>query len=218
MMKKLLLICVLFIFGFSGLNAEVTRVRIGENDQAFLFNLNGLTALTAGNFGGGIGYQYYISDDIAVRLGFGLNSFNETSKDPLADSSSVDSEYNTFDFQISPGIRYCFAYSSTIAAYVGAELFYINSSELSNYPNFKKTDPEVEISTNSFGIGFILGAEWFAWENVSLGAEYKLLYTTTSGTSKTTQDGNSLTVDMPSTTTFGVGASSYNFTISFFFN
>jgi hypothetical protein len=48
--------------------------------KALLFDLGGLANLAAGNYGGGLGFKYYIASDLAVRLSLGFSTSTQTSK------------------------------------------------------------------------------------------------------------------------------------------
>lgn len=215
---KNLFICSAFLLLLGGnLFADGTLVKNLKDNHALLFTLNGLSELTAGDYAGGIGYQYYFMDKFAARIGFGFNSSNESLADPKHDSASVDKEIGLFTLSVNPGVKYSFTSSSTINGYIGCELLYLLNNETLKHPNFKQSEPETEISTSKFGAGIFLGVEWFAWENVSLGAEYKLMFTSESGT-HTVSDNPSESYNLPEKSTFGIGTGQYNFTISFYLN
>jgi len=215
-MKKLIILVVALIIASNSLFGAASLIKNTKDSQALLFTLNGLSELSSSGYSGGIGYQYYIVDDFAVRLGLGLNSENKKEFDPKNDSSSVPKELGLFAISFNPGIKYNFMSSSTIMGFVGAELSYSYKSYTNKHNDFKIDSPEFEEKTSIFGTGLFLGVEWFAWENVSIGAEYKLMFTTESGTQTTKTNNSEDIINLPELTSFGTGTSRYNFTISFY--
>jgi outer membrane protein W len=217
-MKTLLIILVALSLSINIIYAENNMVKNSKNNQALLFSLQGLGELAAVDYLGGIGYQYYITDKTAIRLALGFNSENETTAKPPQIQGDNDKENSLFSYVIAPAIKYNFASTSTICGFVGAELMYSYNSETLKYQNYLKTDPEISTSNNIFGAGLILGVEWFAWENLSLGAEYKIMFSSESGEQKTKTLAGEETITLPQKTRFGTGVSGYNLTISFYVN
>ena len=143
-MKKIIIILFVSIFASNSLFSAASLIKNVEGSQALLFTLNGLSELSSSGYAGGIGYQYFVVDDLAIRLGFGLNSENKKEFDPKNESASVPKEFSQFAFSISPGVKYNFMSSSTITGFVGAEISYSYKSANTKNNNFTLSSPEVE--------------------------------------------------------------------------
>lgn len=210
-MKNFIGIVLFFSLSFNVLFAGDPYFRAKLGDQAILFNLDLDNGLTAGNFGGGLGYQYYFAKHAAFRFGLGGKYLNESIKE---DGNTFDSSYTSFS--LMPAIRFNTASSSNILAYVGAQgLVELSKNKLEGIEFSEDNSTE---NRTVFGFGAIIGAEWFPWDNVSLSAEYGLMFKSSSGTKEYTIEGHTESADLPKTTEIGLGASSLNFTLSFFFN
>jgi cytoskeletal protein RodZ len=117
---------------------------------------------------------------------------------------------------LSPGLRFNIASSGPVVGYVGVGVLVGISSETTENPKDVQAK-KVEISSTSIGAGVTVGAEWFAWSNVSLGASYSLAFTTSSGKTKITptSGGDPTEQDAPSTTTIATTPSGA-FTLSIY--
>ncbi len=212
-MKKIIYILLISMLP-AAVFAEDPYFRAKSGDQAFLFSLKGLSALTAGNFDGGLGYQVYFANHWAFRFGLGIGYDKEATPKPEGFDHDYDS--TSFRFDLMPAVRYNIAASGNIAAYFGI-------AGLVSLRNITKDgvgfgDLSISRKETSFGFGLIMGAEWFAWKNVSLSAEYQLMYKSTSGKERVESGTNSQESDIPGHASFLLGASQANFTISFYFN
>ncbi len=215
-MKNLLFIALAIVIATSSLQAETKNTRNSKGAGAILFNLNGLSVLQAGNYGGGLGFEYFFLNGMAARVGIGFNMYNESTPSPAANGAAR--KISSSEFQITPGAKWNFSSNTTITAYIGIEGLFKTTGSESEGANFSKDDPKTTKSTSAFGASAFLGAEWFAWENVSLGAEYKLTWQSESGSTSTKTGGAEESWDLPTTSSFGLGAAQYNFTIKFYFN
>jgi hypothetical protein len=65
-----------------------------------------------------------------------------------------------------------------------------------------------KVTSTTFGVGVFVGAEWFAWDNISLAAEYRLGFSTSSGKTEigVPAPGTGTSFDSPSTTSIGLGS------------
>lgn len=214
-MKTILFILLAnFIIANNLLSAD--RVKSASDNQALLFELDGLDKLGANNFSGGLGYKYFIAKDLAIRLSVGYSQFDETETKLDAGTSYSLAKTNN-SLNVSPSILYTFAKNNTIAGYIGVGGFFKKSDNTSDYLANSKVFQTNEI-VNSYGASLILGAEWFAWDNVSLSMEYNLRYSNASGDKK--DNGNTIEPELklPTTTNLELGTSSYKFVLSFYIN
>jgi hypothetical protein len=195
-------------------------------NKALLFDLGGLATLAAGNYGGGLGAKYYLSQDLAIRLSFGFNTSTQTTKNtqptPLPANRLAESKLTSTEFTVGPAIVYNIAKSSTVAAYVGGMLSLTTSSDKRDGNDAIDADFNVgqayRLSSTAWGFAAIMGVEWFPWENISFSGEYRLGYNHSTGDAEVTSAGVSTTTDGPITSGFGLGsANSAALTLSVFF-
>ena len=183
-----------------------STVRHSSGSTALLFTLNGLANLGGGDFMGGVGFNHFLSNDVALRagVGFGMNSVS-SGTDPAVSKSSKTT------INIAPGIRFNLVHNSNIAMYVGGQVMFGMSDSTDT---FNGTQQRSESST-SIGVGAFAGAEWFPWNNVSLGLEYGLGFSTSSSSVKL---GTADAVDGPTRTGINLGLSNVQFILALYFN
>jgi opacity protein-like surface antigen len=201
----------LLIAAVAGTSAWAQKTKAG--DKAWLFTLSGLSDLGVGGYNGGLGLLYYLSDDLGLTVGLGFSTSSTTTKAP-AGSGGADEKESSLGLTLSPGVRFNLASSGPIVGYAGVGVLVGISSKTTENPNHVSGN-KVETSSTSIGAGVTVGAEWFAWSNVSLGASYSLAFTTSSGKTKTTSGGTTTEQDAPSTTTIATTPSGA-FTLSIY--
>ena len=221
-MKRILLSLIL-LFVFSSITDAISQTpeiayRAGEGDCSLLFNLKGLSDLTASDFNGGLGFQYYFKKHTAFRFSIGMN-YDKT----ITSNNNTDSSYNsineTFGLTMAPVLRFNFASSSNILAYSGiCGLINISNTKLSG------SDPYGEIiweKRTTLGLGALMGAEWFFAQNISISAEYQILFNYKFGDKKTEvktlTSTEEFTSKLPTSTEINLKASDFNFILSFYF-
>jgi hypothetical protein len=205
----------LLIAAVAGTSAWAQKTKAG--DKAWLFTLRGLSDLMVDGYNGGLGLLYYLSDDLGLTVGLGFSTSSTTKKAPavivLADQVA-DQKESSLGLTLSPGVRFNLGSSGPVVGYAGVSVLVGISSETTENPNYVSGD-KVETSSTSIGAGVTVGAEWFAWSNVSLGASYSLAFTTSSGKIKITSGGTTIEQDAPSTTTIATTPSGA-FTLSIY--
>jgi hypothetical protein len=201
----------LLIAAVAGTSAWAQKTKAG--DKAWLFTLNGLSTLGVAGYNGGLGLLYYLNDDLGLTVGLGFSTSSTTMKAP-AGSGGADEKESSLGLTLSPGVRFNLASSGPVVGYAGVGVLVGISSNTTENPNHVSGN-KVETSSTSIGAGVTLGAEWFAWSNVSLGASYSLAFTTSSGKTKTTSGGTTTEQDAPSTTTIATTPSGA-FTLSIY--
>jgi opacity protein-like surface antigen len=199
----------LLIAAVAGTSAWAQKTKAG--DKAWLFTLRGLDSLGVGGYNGGLGLLYYLSDDLGLTVGLGFSTSSTT-----GDTAKPDLKKSSLGLTLSPGLRFNIASSGPVVGYVGVGVLVGISSETTENPKDVQAK-KVEISSTSIGAGVTVGAEWFAWSNVSLGASYSLAFTTSSGKTKITptSGGDPTEQDAPSTTTIATTPSGA-FTLSIY--
>ncbi len=206
-MKRLVALMVVAGMAVVGASAQKTK----QGDRAWLFTLNGLSNLGVEGYNGGIGLLYYLQDDLGLTVGLGFGTSSTTVKP--ADTAKPDEKTSSLYFILTPGLRFNIASSGPIVGYAGVGVGVgIGSQTVENPQNV--SGDKLEISSMNFGGAVTLGAEWFAWSNVSLGASYSLNFTMSSGKQKVTSGGTT-TEREASTMTIGL-APSGAFTLSIY--
>jgi opacity protein-like surface antigen len=200
----------LLIAAVAGTSAWAQKTKAG--DKAWLFTLSGLSNLGVGGYNGGLGLLYYLNDDLGLTVGLGFSTSSTTTKAPTG--GGEDETKSSLELTLSPGVRFNIASSGPVVGYAGVGVLVGISSETTKNLRYIKDDKE-EKSSTSIGAGVTVGAEWFAWSNVSLGASYSLAFTTSSGKTKTTSGGTTTEQDAPSTTTIATTPSGA-FTLSIY--
>jgi len=194
--------------------------------KALLFDLGGLANLSADNYGGGLGFKYYLGPDLALRLSLGFNTSTVTTKNlvtPLPTTQMAESKLTHTDITVGPAITYNIAKLSTVVAYVGGMFSFTwskdrregNSAGLGvgfdNGEAYRSSSTEV-------GFAGILGVEWWPWENISVAGEYRLGYGHSTSEVESSTTATSVTVDGPVTNGFGLGsATSGALTLAIYF-
>ncbi len=201
-MKKLLVLSLLFIsFSFASFAQEEgekdeSRLQPVAKDWGMSFNISGLISDFALNgtedqTGRPILFaKHYLKDDLALRLGFGLNTVRNTStnKDSLRQSGAFveyDSIFSRNDFSLSFGIEKHLNHMRRIDPFFGGELAmtFIGKENISW--NQTITDPsgtttiEGERKTDGgtgIGVYGIAGFNYFIANHISIGAEYRFGY------------------------------------------
>jgi opacity protein-like surface antigen len=200
----------LLIAAVAGTSAWAQKTK--EGDKAWLFTLSGLSNLGVGGYNGGLGLLYYLNDDLGLTVGLGFSTSSTTTKAPTG--GGEDETKSSLELTLSPGVRFNIASSGPVVGYAGVGVLVGISSETTKNLRYIKDDKE-EKSSTSIGAGVTVGAEWFAWSNVSLGASYSLAFTTSSGKTKTTLSGKTTEQHAPSTTTIATTPSGA-FTLSIY--
>ena len=215
-MKNFLIaiLMILFLAFANAYSEDDVYFRAKNGDQALMFGLKGLSDLSAGNYGTGAGYQYYFANHFAYRLSLGFSYSRQFTEKP--EGSESDHIITNTQFSLTQGIRYNFGMSGNILAYFGGELMFGLSKETEEGEFWEAT--EVVTRYTDYGGGLFIGAEWFAWKNVSLSAEYVLGISYSLGKTEIITSNYRQEDDHPEKTKIDLGASSANFTISFFFN
>jgi hypothetical protein len=200
---------VVIAIAVAGMSAQdANRCRTKAGDMSMLFTLNGLQDLGAGNYNGGVGLGFYLIDGIQLRFGLGYGSSSET-----VGEGATEAKESSSSLSFVPAVRLNLLKSSTVVGYTGLQLGYTMNSTSTEAGGTETGST----SGSTIGVGALLGAEWFPWENVSLGLEYGLGFSTSSSTSK---DQSGTETDGPSTTAINLGfpSSSVNFTLALYIN
>lgn len=147
--------------------------------------------------GGTISMKYHFTDQNALRLGVGISTYkNERSDDQiLMPDSLLQTDKRTQNRYLTTIFSQYIIYPRTtdeIKLYFGAGPFIrwfddeVSMNRLIPWQNVDATSGQTEISEFSFGFGFVIGAEWFFMDQMSLILDYGLSIYHTERVQKTT--------------------------------
>ncbi len=220
-MKRLLLVLFVSLCWMSiPLHAQNVTPKDKSGDKALLFSINGfgnfgVGSLVAGNVGitagstvsfssiPGAGIRYYLADRLALRAIAGIGTRSDS--DP--GDTIIQAESSTFQFAVSPGIEVHMINAGPVSGYIGGQISFASATETSSSTVPDSANPlvrkRVESSTSGsgFGVGAFLGAEFFPWTNISLGAEYQVNFFSLSTSAKDTKG---VSTDGPKFTTLAI--------------
>lgn len=195
-MQRFYQVLILCLFVPATVPAQETVWKPPESGMAVLFSLNGLSALGADDFGstdfsdtsivGGVGLKFLLSPELALRANLGFGNTGITEK-----AGTTELKFNGTYFWLMPGIQYNLVRVERLNGYIGGQILFASASF-----TIEGATSKSEGSETHFGAGAFLGFEWFAFDGISLSAEYALMFRTLSGTR--TSDGESS--DLPSST------------------
>ena len=232
-MKKLFVLFVMSLFVVSASFAQINKnwdgtkpeVYKGSKNFVFLYSpfvsgaLGQAPAGTYSNFQDsasngantslfGVGFQYYVSNEIALAIGlnFGSDHMTPTWTGTTASSSSTS-------FGVSLDGNYHFKSLYGVSPYLGLNVNFASNSSTTDVTSGSNTWSR-KTTGNGLGIGANFGFDWYFTPGLSLGGKYTIGYamygapdqTTTSGGTSTTYTG-------PKTSGFGTGAASISFNV-----
>jgi hypothetical protein len=117
----------------------------------------------------GAGFQYYITDQIALALGLSFGSTSST-----LDSEDSKTETSNTVFGVGIDANYHLASLYGVSPYIGVN---VNFSSLSGTTEYTPTGEELqktEVSGSGFGAAAQFGFDWYFTEGLSLGGKYAL--------------------------------------------
>ena len=194
-MKKILLpLALTTVISLSSVQDVVPSLAGGS--KAVLFSFGGLAFLSAGTFDGGVGARYYLSDGFAVRAGLQFTSASQTNPaNPVAPQTGEDGKASASAFGLS-GAAELHMGKGRVIPYVGAGLGFTTTSTESknivvgNPPPAQTTTKNRTAGETVNGTAYtsgsalqvfgLLGVEFFLYKELSLAAEYRLGYMSTS--------------------------------------
>jgi hypothetical protein len=130
--------------------------------------------------------RYYISSDLALRVGLGINSISMKSNtvDSVAGATAItttDSKTSAFSFGLNVGVEKHFASAAEkLDPYAGAQLGFSSLGSIKNETSSNtNTDPAVSSTStttwaggSAFGFDLLGGFNFFFTDNFALGAEF----------------------------------------------
>ena len=157
-----------------------------KGDKGLCFSVSGLSTVSIGQYEGGIGGKYWISNKLALISSIGFSAQRQTSSS-IADYT--DSKYTTSTFSIFGGVEDHFFIKKKISPYLGGGLRFSIARSTSYDPIPKENPPPTATKkytsdTWSAGVRGSIGIEFFFSDWVSLAGQYQIDYNTRSTTNK----------------------------------
>lgn len=233
-MKKLLAVLTLVLFastltfaqanrGWDGTKPEVYK---GSKNFVFMYspfvspNLGSVyagaftefqdTANTRINNLFGVGFQYYVTPEIALQ--FGLN-FGYSKEEPTWAGATASMSSTTFGLSVDANYHFKSLYS--VSPYLGLNANFGMGSSTQEI-TVGTTTNKIEYSGNSFGFGFNFGFDWYFTPGLSLGGKYTLgLALNNQPTAKSTAGATTIELKGPKSTVFGTGIASIMLNVHF---
>jgi opacity protein-like surface antigen len=213
-MKKILLILVVIAIATCLSFAGDPNVKAG--DKALMFSIKGFGEFGVGGLGMpafetgendpaqvtlyGFGMKYFLADNIALR---GIFDFAYESHE-IPENKTVSTTF----FGFVPGLEYHIVNTNSVTAYLGGAIAFEMSKETSK----PVLGDETSNSGTIIGVAGLMGAEFFPWDNVSLGAEYMLGFSSQTTTETDTEGKDT---DGDSWTKFGIQSAAVTLSIYF---
>lgn len=147
----------------------------------------------------GIGFQYYVTSNIALAIGFGMGMSSQTG----VDSTQNDYSENTLGVNLEGNYHFKSLYG--ISPYLGLNVNFGTYS----WSKTTKTATSIETKTtgSSIGGGLNLGFDWYFTPGLSLGGRYTLGFRML--TAPETTVGSQAPVKDPDASWFGTGVASF---------
>lgn len=176
--------------------AEDVAGSITSGSKALLFTFSGLNSLGANAYNGGIGGKYFLNNALAIRAS--LQFTNNSTSTPAVSPNTLDGSSSSTRVGITAGGEYHLL-TSRVSPYVGAAL---GLSSLTNDTKTSAVSAATQQETKNaigstagmtFSIGALGGIEFFLTKELSLGAEYQLGWSSTSGYDQESTNGTNPT-------------------------
>jgi len=144
----------------------------------------------------GAGYQYYVTNQIALVFGFSLGTTTTSFED---DNGSTETSLTVFGISVDGNYHLPSLYS--ISPFIGVHLNYGLLSGSSEFNPDGGQTQTTDYSGNGIGVAAQFGFDWYFTEGLSLGGKYALGFQSL-GTPEVTDDTG--TEEGTSSTFFGV--------------
>lgn len=213
-MKRLLLVALVLLLAVGMTSAGERMTKAGTHSLNFMMNglgSFGVTSSVAAWVGGsslyGFGGSYFMNDDMAIRAAIAFNRWNSNNK-----TTGGETDDTEMAFGLSPALLWYCMSEGPVAGYWGPMAMFGMVSDESKFTPTSGTGSSTKTTWTQFGFGAVVGAQWWAWQQVAFNAEYVLAY---SSYSSEVESGGT-TVDGPTVTEFGIY--SWSVGLGLFFN
>jgi opacity protein-like surface antigen len=161
----------------------------------------------------GIGFQYYVSNQISLAIGLNFGM----SQDKSTDLTTGDYKKTVTSIGASVDANYHFKSLYSVSPYVGLNANFGMGSTKYEWPAvLAGSKTQEKFSGSSFGAGLNFGFDWYFTPGLSLGGKYTLGAVFSSAPEdKTTTASGETTVKGESNTTFGTSSASIMLNVHF---
>lgn len=171
---------LVFLVLFTGLSsAQEISAKSHKGDKGISFSVSGLSYVGLGQFEGGIGGKYWISNKLALTSSIGISAYKTTSTSSYSNYSDSKSTYSRFSLFV--GVEDHFFVKKRLSPYFGGGIDFRFSSRV-DYAGLPRDNPppgrtkKDKTTTNTFGIRGLCGIEYFLADWVSLAGQYRISY------------------------------------------
>ena len=224
-MKKLFVLFVMSLFvvsasfAQSNKNWDGTKPEVYKGSKNFVFLYSpfvsgSLGSVPAGSYTSdtnnvtvnnmfGVGFQYYVSNEIALAIGM---NFGAQSWEPLA-TAGTTRKYSSTAFGVSLDGNYHFKSLYGVSPYLGLN---VNLGTFSGTYDQTSTGSTISVKTTggSVGFGVNFGFDWYFTPGLSLGGKYTLGMQMNGAPEVTTTNVQTIVNTGAKTSTFGTGIAS----------
>jgi opacity protein-like surface antigen len=196
MKKVAILFTILILVGSMSFGQDIAPGP-SAGSKGILFSFSGLSNLGAGSYQGGFGAKLYLSDYTAVRAAVQLALLS--TKTPANNVGDADASSSNNTFGIGGAFELHLT-KSRISPYIGAGILFSTTSTETKPEGPAASQQTIKNANGSgptsFGIGVLVGVEYYVVSGVSLSAEYQLGFI-----SSTLKDAEVSTPGLPTVTT-----------------
>lgn len=213
-MKRLLLVVLVLLLAVGLSTAGERMTKQGTHSINFLINGLGdfgVSSFPVASVGAGtlygFGGSYFLQDDMAIRAGVAFNRWNQNTKGTTGETDNTE-----MGFGVSPALLWYCMGEGPVSAYWGPGAMFGMYSDETKFTPTSGTGTSTKQTWTGFGVGIVMGGQWWAWDQVAFNAEYMLSY---SSYSSEVESGGT-TTDGPTVTEFGF--SSWSVGLGLFWN
>jgi opacity protein-like surface antigen len=188
MKKTVILIAILALAGSVAFGQDVVP-SVNAGSMGVLFQFSGLANLAAGAYQGGIGGKFFLTDRTAIRVAAEFQYASDNDKaHPTAGQRGIDGSASGTTFGLLAAIEYHLG-KGRARPYVGAgALFSTTSTDYkpmvtganpiqSETKNTPQTLGGITFTpATTFGVAGVIGVEFFLYKELSISAEYQIMY------------------------------------------
>jgi hypothetical protein len=194
-----------FVFMYS----PFVSANLGAAPSGSYTNFVDTANLTSSNLFG-VGFQYYVTPEIALAIGF---NFGNSSWEPTWAGQTVKSSGTQFGVSLDGNYHFKALYS--VSPYLGLNVN-MGSSSSTYEVTAGSTTSKWENKGSAVGFGLNFGFDWYFTSGLSLGGKYTLGMQMNSAPEQTaTTGGTTVTRTGPKASTFGTGAASIMLNVHF---
>ncbi len=177
-MRYLILLTIAAMFTFG--TAYAGEVCTDAGDMAMLFDFDGLANLDLDEFGGGIGFRYYLNDGLALRPVVVFSKYNYELESDVEGMTDAKESMSSVGLEIALE-KHFRGPAPAVSPYWGGGGFFewmtiVDDPSVPSGSTGKTTD-----SGTAFGLFAMLGFEWGFTDGMTLGGEYRFGFESFSG-------------------------------------